>query len=173
MPLTSLKYDKKYSIMNALIDREMYLLFFDFSGDHKQLRPSPAVYKLAQNYKFDISLFERMLANNMHWDVLKVQHRMRPEIVQLIVPTIYPELKNHSSVLQFERIRGMLKSVFFITHNHPEEEVSKICSHLFISCLASFHIQVFFSLDAGTVKKMYFLNRFKVIWKIQLKIYKI
>jgi len=64
-----------------------------------------------------------MLKNKMHCDVLKVQHRMRPEVAELIVPSIYPELKNHSSVLQYETIRGMLKSVFFITHNHPEEEV--------------------------------------------------
>jgi hypothetical protein len=48
---------------------------------------------------------------------------MRPEVAELIVPSIYPELMNHSSVLQYETIRGMLKSVFFITHNHPEEEV--------------------------------------------------
>jgi hypothetical protein len=59
----------------------------------------------------------------MHCDVLKVQHRMRPEVAELIVPSIYPELMNHSSVLEYETIRGMLKSVFFITHNHPEEEV--------------------------------------------------
>ncbi|KAJ9594037.1 hypothetical protein L9F63_014514, partial [Diploptera punctata] len=98
-------------------------------GDHKQLRPSPSVYKLALDYKFDISLFERMLANNMHCELLKVQHRMRPEIVQLIVPTVYEELKNHSTVMQFEKIRGMLKSLYFITHNYPEEKVDDISSH--------------------------------------------
>ena len=87
------------------------------------MRPSPAVFRLARDFNFDISLFERMLKNRMHCDVLKVQHRMRPEVAELIVPSIYPELMNHSSVLQYETIRGMLKSVFFITHNHPEEEV--------------------------------------------------
>lgn len=87
------------------------------------MRPSPAVYRLACDFNFDISLFERMVKNRMHCEVLKVQHRMRPEVAELIVPSIYPELTNHSSVLQYEKIRGMLKSVFFITHNHPEEEV--------------------------------------------------
>jgi superfamily I DNA and/or RNA helicase len=97
-----------------------------YAGDHQQLRPSPATFKLAREYNFDISLFERMLKNKLHCDVLKVQHRMRPEIVNLIVPAIYPELLNHNSVLQYEKIRGMLNSVFFITHSHPEEEVCNI-----------------------------------------------
>ena len=87
------------------------------------MRPSPAVYRLARDFNLDISLFERMVKNRMQCEVLKVQHRMRPEVAELIVPSIYPELTNHSSVLQYETIRGMLKSVFFITHNHPEEEV--------------------------------------------------
>ncbi|XP_069677368.1 NFX1-type zinc finger-containing protein 1-like [Periplaneta americana] len=98
-------------------------------GDHQQLRPSPAVFRLARDYNFDISLFERMLKNNMHCEVLKVQHRMRPEIAKLIVPSIYAELENHASVMQFEKIRGMLKSLFFITHNHSEEKVDDTSSH--------------------------------------------
>ncbi|XP_069677593.1 NFX1-type zinc finger-containing protein 1-like [Periplaneta americana] len=98
-------------------------------GDHQQLRPSPAVYKLAIKYNFDISLFERMLKNNMQCSVLKVQYRMRPEIAQLITPTIYPELENHSSVTEFESIRGVLKSVFFITHEYPEDQMTEASSH--------------------------------------------
>jgi len=78
---------------------------------------------MARDFKLDISLFEWMLKNGMHCDVLKEQHRMRPEVAELIVPSIYPELTNHSSVLKYGTIRGMLKSVFFIAHNHPEEEV--------------------------------------------------
>jgi superfamily I DNA and/or RNA helicase len=97
-----------------------------YAGDHQQLRPSPAVYRLARDFNFDISLFERMLKNKMHCEVLKVQHRMRPEVAELIVPAIYPELLNHNSVLQYEKIHGMLNSVFFITHNHAEEEVCNI-----------------------------------------------
>jgi len=101
----------------------LILVCGQYTGDHQQLRPSPAVYRLARDFNFDISLFERMVKNRIHCAVLKVQHRMRPEVAELIVPSIYPELVNHSSVLQYETIRGMLKSVFFITHNHPEEEV--------------------------------------------------
>ncbi|XP_063233035.1 NFX1-type zinc finger-containing protein 1-like [Bacillus rossius redtenbacheri] len=92
-------------------------------GDHKQLRPSAAVFKLAREYKLEVSLFERMLANGMHCETLKVQHRMRPEIAQLIVPAVYPELRNHESVGAYEHVQGTTKSLFFVAHNHPEEEV--------------------------------------------------
>uniref|UniRef100_A0A915EMN9 DNA2/NAM7 helicase helicase domain-containing protein n=1 Tax=Ditylenchus dipsaci TaxID=166011 RepID=A0A915EMN9_9BILA len=33
-------------------------------GDHKQLRPNPAVYELAKKYNLEISLFERLINNN-------------------------------------------------------------------------------------------------------------
>ena len=116
-------------LVNSVLTRQLIILILlcgQYTGDHQQLRPSPAVYRLARDFNFDISLFERMLKNRMHCAVLKVQHRMRPEVAGLIVPSIYPELTNHSSVLQYETIRGMLKSVFFITHNHPEEEVLSV-----------------------------------------------
>nr|CAD7410641.1 unnamed protein product [Timema cristinae] len=93
------------------------------AGDHQQLRPTTADFTLARKYYFDISLFERMLKNGMHCEMLKVQHRMRPDIAKLIVPTIYPELFNHESVLGFDNIMGISKSVFFVTHNHYEEKV--------------------------------------------------
>nr|CAD7434131.1 unnamed protein product [Timema monikensis] len=92
------------------------------AGDHQQLRPTTADFTLARKYYFDISLFERMLKNGMHCEMLKVQHRMRPDIAKLIVPAIYPELFNHESVLGFDNIMGISKSVFFVTHNHYEEK---------------------------------------------------
>ncbi|PSN46044.1 hypothetical protein C0J52_07667 [Blattella germanica] len=93
------------------------------AGDHQQLRPSTSVYKLAKDYKLDISLFERMLNNGMHCEVLKVQHRMRPEIASLISPSIYPELHNHQDVKHYKKILGVKKSLFFIDHTHPDEQV--------------------------------------------------
>lgn len=54
---------------------------------------------------------------------LSLQHRMRPEISQQLVPTIYPTLRDHVSVTEREHIKGMDKNVFFMTHNHFEEEV--------------------------------------------------
>lgn len=34
-------------------------------GDHKQLKPSTAVYELSKKYDLDVSLFERMINNHM------------------------------------------------------------------------------------------------------------
>lgn len=34
-------------------------------GDHQQLRPNPAVYKLAKQYNLDVSLFERLINNGI------------------------------------------------------------------------------------------------------------
>jgi hypothetical protein len=49
-------------------------------GDHVQLRPSPNVHSLAVDYKLDISLFERLLLNNVKKVMLTNQHRMHPQV---------------------------------------------------------------------------------------------
>lgn len=101
-----------------------WLIFtFCYKGDHKQLRPSNAVYKLAKDFKFDISLFERMVNNNVPCYTLGEQHRMRPEISSLITPTIYSELKNHVSVYDRKHVCGVTKDLFFLNHNVYEIEV--------------------------------------------------
>jgi hypothetical protein len=115
-------------------------------GDHKQLRPSPAVYDLAINYNFEISLFERMVKNDMHLECLRYQHRMRPEISSLI-KLIYPELRDHESVLNYENIKGVSTNMFFINHQEKEKEdldsrshsnkheaeyIARLCKHLLL-----------------------------------------
>ncbi|XP_046388078.1 NFX1-type zinc finger-containing protein 1-like [Ischnura elegans] len=90
-------------------------------GDHKQLRPSPAVYRLAKDYHLEVSLFERLLMNGIRFDTLRIQHRMRPEIADLVFPAVYPLLENHPSVLAYKKIVGLKKNLFFITHTNPEE----------------------------------------------------
>jgi len=81
------------------------------------------VYKLAKNYNFDISLFERMVNNQVPCYTLGEQHRMRPEIASLICPSIYSELKNDTSVYNRDHIRGVTKDIFFLNHNMYENEV--------------------------------------------------
>ncbi|XP_044731423.1 NFX1-type zinc finger-containing protein 1-like isoform X2 [Chrysoperla carnea] len=95
-------------------------------GDHKQLRPSTADYRLAKDCKLDISLFERMILNGMYCATLGVQHRMRPEFAQLIAPSIYPHLRNHQSVYAFPSIMGMTKNLFFIKHTHLEQVLDSV-----------------------------------------------
>ncbi|KAH9515711.1 NFX1-type zinc finger-containing protein 1 [Bulinus truncatus] len=88
-------------------------------GDHQQLRPKPATFELERNFGLTVSLFERLIRNNIPHVTLKIQHRMRPEVSQ-IIKLIYPGLEDHPSVNEFEHIRGVSKDVFFINHNHQE-----------------------------------------------------
>ena len=89
-------------------------------GDHKQLRPNPTVHKLARDYNLEISLFERMVYNDLHLDCLKWQHRMRPEISR-VMKTIYPELQDHASVMSYPEVRGVGENIAFIEHDYPHE----------------------------------------------------
>lgn len=78
---------------------------------------------MAQKYKLDVSLFERMVNNKIPSYVLAAQHRMRPEIAGLVAPSIYPHLKNHLSVMNRPHVKGVGMDVFCITHNENEEKV--------------------------------------------------
>ncbi|XP_078607984.1 NFX1-type zinc finger-containing protein 1-like isoform X2 [Branchiostoma floridae x Branchiostoma japonicum] len=89
-------------------------------GDHQQLRPNPTVYQLAKKYNMDISLFERMVKNDMQCVRLQSQHRMRPEFARLLTPHIYESLDNHESVLNFENIKGVSSNMFFVDHSYWE-----------------------------------------------------
>lgn len=108
------------------------LIVFNFKGDHKQLCPSNADYKLAKDFNLNISLFERMINNIVPYCMLGEQHRMRPEIAFIITPSIYSDLRNHMSVYNREHIRGITKDVFFLNHNAYEKEVCCISE-----CLSS------------------------------------
>uniref|UniRef100_A0A1Q3F3Y2 AAA+ ATPase domain-containing protein n=1 Tax=Culex tarsalis TaxID=7177 RepID=A0A1Q3F3Y2_CULTA len=90
-------------------------------GDHFQLRPTTSVYALSRHYQLDISLFERLIRNNVNAACLSVQHRMRPELADLIRPGIYAELTDHEAVRERPKVRGMRRNLFFFTHNVPED----------------------------------------------------
>ncbi|XP_008482375.1 NFX1-type zinc finger-containing protein 1 [Diaphorina citri] len=105
-------------IVTALTNHCEHLILI---GDHQQLRPNPTVYELAKRYNLEISLFERMIKNKLTFSTLGVQHRMRPEICDLITPVIYPNLQNHISVYEYEQVKGITKNLFFVAHEVPEE----------------------------------------------------
>lgn len=98
-------------------------------GDHQQLRPKPAVYKLGKKYGLDISLFERLILNNIHYKQLQVQHRMRPEIADNL-RFIYKDLKDHEKVKKYDTVKGTLENLFWIDHGHMEEDKSTSESHI-------------------------------------------
>ena len=92
-------------------------------GDHQQLKPSPTVYELAKQYNLDTSLFERLIRMKIPHVTLNIQHRMRPEIADLLRPRIYRDLQDHEKVLKRQMITGIEKPVFFISHNVSEENL--------------------------------------------------
>ncbi|BES94733.1 NFX1-type zinc finger-containing protein [Nesidiocoris tenuis] len=91
-------------------------------GDHQQLRPNTASMDIGSSYRLNISFFERLINNDAKWSSLSTQHRMRPEIAELICPAIYPNLTNSPSVTLYPDVKGVAKNVFFFSHTHPEKD---------------------------------------------------
>ena len=63
-------------IIAALTKHTQHLILI---GDHKQLRPKANDYTIGKVYGLEISLFERLINNNLSSVQLQYQHRMRPE----------------------------------------------------------------------------------------------
>ena len=113
-------------IVSALNAGTQHLILI---GDHKQLRPKVNEYELVTKYQLDISLFERLVSNGFPHATLEYQHRMRPEIAELIKPHIYKNLSNHESVQAYPNVRGISTNLFFINHNYEENKDDNLISH--------------------------------------------
>lgn len=57
--------------------------------------------------------------------VKTTQHRMRPEISDVLMPYFYNGLVNHGSIHDFESAKGLTKNLFFL---HPEKQEANITS---------------------------------------------
>ncbi|KAJ5104559.1 hypothetical protein NUU61_001906 [Penicillium alfredii] len=81
-----------------------------------------AVHELAgPPFHLDISMFERLITNNMTFTKLQEQRRMAPEIRALLTP-IYGNLLDHRSVHKRPPVSGMGDvRLFFMTHNFLED----------------------------------------------------
>ena len=95
-------------------------------GDDQQLRPNPCEYSLTNKYyKFGISLFEWLKNNGIPCAPLLTQHRMRPEIANLVRRHVYDKLKiklkDHSSVQEYDNIKGITTNMYFFDHMYPEK----------------------------------------------------
>ncbi|KAF3907778.1 hypothetical protein ABW21_db0200787 [Orbilia brochopaga] len=101
-------------------------------GDHKQLKGHCAVPELKEApYNLTISMFERLVNNDVEYTMLTKQRRMRPEIRKILMP-IYSELDDDIQVLNKPSIPGMGGvNMYFYSHQVPEEqdELSKKNSH--------------------------------------------
>ncbi|KAF8629392.1 hypothetical protein AX15_003447 [Amanita polypyramis BW_CC] len=98
-------------------------------GDPLQLRPTLNNFKLSvdskrgsQLYKFDMSLMERLSKEGFPMSRIDVQRRMRPEVAQLIRNALYPGLEDHELVKQYPDVRGFSRNVFFLSHEHSEND---------------------------------------------------
>ncbi|XP_067652457.1 NFX1-type zinc finger-containing protein 1-like [Haliotis asinina] len=98
-------------------------------GDHQQLRPAFNDYSLAKSHHTDVSLFERLVRSGIAYQQLENQHRMRPEMSQLLVPHIYKTLKDDDSVFSYPDVRGMASNVYFLTHEIEEDHDDESLSH--------------------------------------------
>ena len=57
----------------------------------------------------------------MPFERLRLQHRMRPEISQMLEHIyVNPKLENHYSVMRFENIKGVSRNMFFVDHDEGE-----------------------------------------------------
>ncbi|KAK2861853.1 hypothetical protein Q5P01_001386 [Channa striata] len=130
-------------------------------GDHQQLRPSATVYELAKNFHLEMSMFERLVNMQLPYVRLNYQHRMRPEIACLLTPHIYSELENHPSVLDYDNIKGLNTNLFFVEHNHPEEEIKDGRSHenkheaMFVAALCRYLLQQDYKPEQITILTTY------------------
>ncbi|CAH0548130.1 unnamed protein product [Brassicogethes aeneus] len=152
-------------IVSALTRHCQHLILI---GDHQQLKPSTADFKMETKFKLGVSLFERMINNQIKCHTLNVQHRMRPEISALVSPTIYPNLLNHVSVQNRPSIAGIEKNLFFIDHRHPEsqcDDSSKKNKHEaeFVLALAKYLILNGYKAKQITILAAYMGQMFEII----------
>ena len=98
-------------------------------GDHKQLKPKPYNYELETKYNFNISMFERLINNNIQYSPLIYQRRMK-SIFADFVRIIYGDnlYKDHPDINNKEKVKGMKYDMFIITHNKSENEIEEIKS---------------------------------------------
>lgn len=94
-------------------------------GDHQQLRPHTQVKKFEDApFHLNLSMFERLVLNEVEYDQLTRQRRMIPEIRRLLTPIYNDTLKDHASVKDLNNrppVLGMgdVNSYYF-THVWPE-----------------------------------------------------
>jgi hypothetical protein len=96
-------------------------------GDHKQLRPF-VNYDLSvekgDGYDLNRSMFERLVLRGYPHEVLAQQHRMRPEISNLVRQLTYPALIDAPKTQNRPDLRGFSDNVIFVNHDQPEDTAS-------------------------------------------------
>lgn len=91
-------------------------------GDHQQLRGHCNEKELeGKPFFLNVSMFERLIRNQVGFTQLTRQRRMHPEIRRGLMP-LYPDLKDHEVVLSRDPVPGMGDvRTFFYSHNWRED----------------------------------------------------
>lgn len=110
-------------------------------GDHEQLRPTINNFqdlslesKQGALHALDKSQFERLSIGErgrplMPVAQLEVQRRMRPDVSTLVRETIYSDLIDHASTINLPDVVGMRKNVYWLNHNHLEDQKESVVHH--------------------------------------------
>ena len=114
-------------VLTALSSNTKHLVLI---GDHQQLRPKVNNYTLTveigNGYDLNKSLFERLVVGGYPHTTLAKQHRMRPEISDLVKRLMYPDLQDDSKTLNRPHLRGFQSDVVFFNHNYPEVQANNL-----------------------------------------------
>lgn len=112
-----------------------------------------------------------MVRNGIHCQQLEVQHRMRCAISRLITPAIYSTLYDGDNVYTYPPIRGVTKSVYFITHTEYEDATYDSTSHrnvheaVYLLELAIYLLKQGYSSEDITILTTYSGQMF-CLWKV-------
>jgi len=88
-------------------------------------------------YDLNCSLFERLILSRFPHKTLSKQHRMRPEISDLIRQLTYPELLDAPSTQNRPSIKGVQDNIVFIDHDKPEGAVEELAERRDMNAPAS------------------------------------
>ncbi|KXH60268.1 ATPase [Colletotrichum salicis] len=110
-------------------------------GDHKQLRPKINNYALSvekgDGFDLNRSLFERLILQGHDHVTLQRQHRMHPDISDLVRQMTYPDLLDSDKTKDRKPPKGFQGRVSFVNHSHPEDLASNIADRRDVGVVSS------------------------------------
>ncbi|KAK1470006.1 ATPase [Colletotrichum melonis] len=110
-------------------------------GDHKQLRPKINNYALSvekgDGFDLNRSLFERLILQGHDHITLQKQHRMHPEISDLVRKMTYPDLLDDDKTKDRKPPKGFQGRVRFVNHSHPEDLAGDITDRRDVGVVSS------------------------------------
>jgi hypothetical protein len=130
-------------------------------GDHLQLRPNPYNYEICKKYNFDVSLFERLINNEVPYVSLEYQRRMRPEFADFVRLIYKSSYADHELTKNRIDNKGFSSNIHFLNHKNFEVSNYGLASKSnpfeakFIAYLAKYIMLQGVSLEKITILTLY------------------